>query len=123
MEAQPDKTATATIELLEHRLRRIEYILSGDEEASNVLQQAAAQGKECNINARISKLEDALSNLSSKSRVIQDLLRLCEDHPIGSLEAVVTNSMDRRSLSRPVPANCRKGCSDFAHGSRDTCGY
>ncbi|MCJ1298457.1 hypothetical protein MMC08_001247 [Hypocenomyce scalaris] len=81
MEAQPDKTATATIELLEHRLRRIEYILSGDEEASNVLQQAAAQGKECNINARISKLEDALSNLSSKSRVIQDLLRLYARYP------------------------------------------
>ena len=82
MEAQPDKTAIATIELLEHRLRRIEYILSGDEEAPNVLQQAAAQGKECSINVRISKLEDALSNLSSKSRVIQDLLRLCEDRPI-----------------------------------------
>ncbi|SLM34782.1 hypothetical protein LPUS_03732 [Lasallia pustulata] len=76
METLSDKAATETIERLEHRLRSIEYILSGDDEAASVLQQAAARGKGCTTQARITRLENALSNLSSKIPVVQDLLRL-----------------------------------------------
>lgn len=79
METLSDKAATETIERLEHRLRSIEYILSGDDEAASVLQQAAARGKGCTTQARITRLENALSNLSSKIPVVQDLLRLRED--------------------------------------------
>ncbi|KAI4135766.1 MAG: hypothetical protein LQ347_000401 [Umbilicaria vellea] len=71
-----DKTATVTIELLEYRLRRIEFVLSGNEEAQSVLQQAAAQGKGFTTHARITRLEEALSKLSSKSTIVDQLLRL-----------------------------------------------
>jgi hypothetical protein len=65
-----DKTASETIDLLEARLRRIEFAACGQvEDASTVnVQPSAIQ--------RLGKLESSLHQLASKSRVVQDLLRL-----------------------------------------------
>lgn len=111
-----DKTATVTIELLEYRLRRIEFVLSGNEEAQSVLQQAAAQGKGFTTHARITRLEEALSKLSSKSTIVDQLLRLredtCDEAPLSS-----TNFADRCPLSRSVPAHGARGNPNIAHNS------
>lgn len=116
MDPPSDKTATATIELLEYRLRRIEFVLSGYEEAQSVLQQAAAQGKGFTTHARITRLENAFSKLSSKSTVVEELLRLredtCDEVPLSS-----TNFTDRRPLSRSVPAHGTRGNPNIAHNS------
>ncbi|PMD14212.1 hypothetical protein NA56DRAFT_399078 [Hyaloscypha hepaticicola] len=75
MENTFDKTAIETIELLQARLRRIEYAVCGqvDESALSSNKQSATQ--------RLTALEHSLHQLASKSRVVQDLLRLHSRHP------------------------------------------
>jgi hypothetical protein len=70
MENTFDKTAVETIDLLEARLRRLEYVVSGQVDESALLsnKKSAAQ--------RLATLEHSLHQLASKSRVVQDLLRL-----------------------------------------------
>jgi hypothetical protein len=70
MENTLDKTAVETIDLLEARLRRIEYAVCGrvDESALSSNKKSATQ--------RLAALEHSLHQLASKSRVVQDLLRL-----------------------------------------------
>ena len=72
MESTFDKTATETIDLLEARLRRIEYAVSGQTgEAVGSTQNSTAP-----VAKRLADLEQSLHQLASKSRVIQDLLTL-----------------------------------------------
>lgn len=75
MESTFDKTAIETIDLLEARLRRIEYAVCGqvDEALMSSDKGSAAQ--------RLQNLEHSLHQLASKSRVVQDLLRLHARHP------------------------------------------
>jgi hypothetical protein len=70
MENTFDKTAVETIDLLEARLRRIEYVVCGqvDEPTLTDSKKSAAQ--------RLAAIEYSLHHLASKSRVVQDLLRL-----------------------------------------------
>lgn len=67
MENTFDKTAVETIDLLEARLRRIEYALGGSQVQADSKLSAAR---------RITNLEHTLHQLASKSSVVQDLLRL-----------------------------------------------
>lgn len=70
MERTFDKTAIETIDLLEARLRRIEYAVCGHvEKATNTTNTISA------VN-RLGQLEHSLHQLASKSRVVQDLLKL-----------------------------------------------
>ncbi|TAQ84551.1 hypothetical protein B7494_g7129 [Chlorociboria aeruginascens] len=69
-----DKTATETIELLEARLRRIEYAISGRQ-----VEYPVPSNQQASAASRLTDLEHSLHQLASKSRVIQDLLRLRED--------------------------------------------
>jgi hypothetical protein len=67
-----DKTAIETIDLLEARLRRIEYAVSGQVgEAPGSTPDSTAP-----IAKRLADVEQSLYQLASKSRVIQDLLML-----------------------------------------------
>jgi len=70
-----DKTAVHTIELLEARLRRIEYALYGH------VDPATAASTEASAAERLANLEHALHQLTVKSRVLQDLLNLHARHP------------------------------------------
>lgn len=72
-----DKTALATIALLERRLERILFLLSGKDEAEDALQHVTTQSRDQTVYARLAKVEAGLSKLSSKSPVIRDLLDLC----------------------------------------------
>ncbi|KAF8846679.1 hypothetical protein BDZ45DRAFT_666701 [Acephala macrosclerotiorum] len=70
-----DKTATETIDLLEARLRRIEYAV-----CSQINETSASIGKPP-VAQRLASLEHGLHQLASKSRVIQDLLRIHSRYP------------------------------------------
>lgn len=70
MEHTFDETALETIELLEARLRRIEYAVCGEADKVSLTKRDVPASK------RLSELEHALHQLASKSRVVQDLLRL-----------------------------------------------
>jgi len=73
-----DKIALDTLGLLSYRLRRIEFLLTGSDEGQEQLHQAAAQGRDYGIHARLAGLENNLARLSSKSAIIQGLLKLCK---------------------------------------------
>ncbi|KAH7342232.1 hypothetical protein BKA65DRAFT_503697 [Rhexocercosporidium sp. MPI-PUGE-AT-0058] len=75
MEHTFDQTATETIDLLEARLRRIEFAISGQNEHAPSSTNAASATQ------RLASLEHSLHQLASKSRVIQELLRLHSKHP------------------------------------------
>jgi hypothetical protein len=64
-----DKTASVTIDLLEARLKRIEYAVCGHVDGATI-------SSEENATKRLADLEHFLHQLALKSRVVQDLLRL-----------------------------------------------
>lgn len=71
MEHTFDTTATETIELLEARLRRIEYAVSG-----HVADALHSSKHKSPATQRLADLEHALHQLASRSRVVQELLKL-----------------------------------------------
>ncbi|KAF4621884.1 hypothetical protein G7Y89_g14459 [Cudoniella acicularis] len=75
MENTFDQTAVETIDLLEARLRRIEYAVCGH------VEDAAIAGQKTSAIKRLSSLEHSLHQLASKSRVVQDLLKLHSRYP------------------------------------------
>jgi hypothetical protein len=70
MENTFDQTAVETIDLLEARLQRIEYAVCYP------IDEASLSSNKESATIRLQKLEHSLHQLASKSRVIQDLLRL-----------------------------------------------
>ena len=73
-----EQTARETVNLLEQRLRRIEYFLTGQDPAHESLQEAAAGGRDRTVLTRLSNVEDGLAKLASYSPVVNDLLKLCK---------------------------------------------
>ena len=71
------KTALATLDSLEERLRKVQWYLSGsDEVEDDTLQEVTAQGHDHTVHARLARLENGLGKLSSRSSVVRDLLKL-----------------------------------------------
>ncbi|KAG4031109.1 hypothetical protein MFRU_010g02340 [Monilinia fructicola] len=72
-----DKTASETIDLLAARLRRIEHAVCGHIDTTSITTS------DVSISAyeRLADLEHVLHGLASKSRVIQDLLKLHAKYP------------------------------------------
>ena len=64
-----DKTAVETIDLLEARLRRIEFALRGQTDVTPYDGKTSAA-------KRLADLEHSLHHLASKSKVVQELLSL-----------------------------------------------
>lgn len=72
------ETATIpTLSALEHRLRRLEYYLSGSTtNDSSILQPITSKGRDKTVSARLTRLEHGLATLSNRSRTVRDLLQL-----------------------------------------------
>jgi DNA mismatch repair ATPase MutS len=70
MESSLDQIADETIELLEARLQRIEYAVTGQRVQGAVKDDARPAIK------RLEDLERSLNRLVTKSRVMQDLLKI-----------------------------------------------
>ena len=75
---EEDGKLLGTIELLEHRMQRIEFVLSGNDTPQEILQRTALQGKGQAVPAKLDHLETALRNLSFNSNSARDMLNLCE---------------------------------------------
>ena len=78
MSDSEQKTALATIDLLERRLQRINFLLSENAETES-LKDIAAQGKNQTVLARLAEIENGLGKLASKSPALGDLLKLRMD--------------------------------------------
>ncbi len=81
MENTFDKTAIEMIELLQARLRRIECAVCGE------VDESALVSNKHSATQRLTALEHSLHQLASKSRVLQDLLRL-RKYPVAILNSV-----------------------------------
>lgn len=67
-----------TIDLLQYRLQRLEYLLTGSDDGQDELRNIAAQGKDHGVLARLAKVESELARLASKSSFVNDILQLRE---------------------------------------------
>ena len=65
-----------TIELLQYRLQRIEFLLTGSDDGQEQLHEVAARGRDHGVLARLAKVESDLTRLASKSTLVHDLLSL-----------------------------------------------
>ena len=75
MSETPTKTAQATLDSLESRLRKVQWYLSGSDgdKVEDTLRGLTADDT---VHARLVRLEKDLGKLSSRSSVVQDLLKL-----------------------------------------------
>ena len=76
MDNNSNKTAFETLSSLGDRLRRLEWYLSGTDEAGSTLQQVVDQGKNNTVQVRLGKLENDLDGLSARSPAAHGLLKL-----------------------------------------------
>ncbi|KAL8992814.1 MAG: hypothetical protein Q9169_006815 [Polycauliona sp. 2 TL-2023] len=81
MTQQADETDVDAIENLEARLRRLEYHLSGSDDAEPALEAAVSRGRDHTVMARLSTLERTLHNMSERSPVIHNLLQMQHAYP------------------------------------------
>ena len=78
MEDTFDKTASDTINYLETRLRRIEFVLNGSSDSNeHVEKRNAGEGS---VTERLAVLEGTLNRLYSKSTVAKEILDLRKLH-------------------------------------------
>ncbi|KAL8952063.1 MAG: hypothetical protein Q9222_002015 [Ikaeria aurantiellina] len=92
MDNDAHTTALATLENLQARLQRIEYYLSGSDEAQQPLEAAISKGKDQSIASRLTFLERTLHTMRERSPVVHDLLQLQSAYPtlFDSLDSDVT---------------------------------
>lgn len=79
MSTETDAVASATIELLEGRLHRLEYLLTGETQWTG--QPSAAPKTESlddTVARRLDKLENTLNSLSKSNPAVRDVLQLCK---------------------------------------------
>lgn len=70
------KTALVTLASLDARLQKVQWYLSGSDEADDILRGVISQGRDHTIQTRLARLESNLSKLCSRSPVVRDLLKL-----------------------------------------------
>ena len=73
-----------TIELLGHRLRRIEFYLDGSDGVHNTLQSVTPGSKDSTVHARLARMKRALGELAFKSQPVHDILSLRMKSPLYS---------------------------------------
>ncbi|KAL8751087.1 MAG: hypothetical protein Q9199_006653 [Rusavskia elegans] len=81
MTQQAYERAMDSIENLEARLRRLEYYLSGSDDAQPPLEAAVSKGRDHTVMARLSTLEHTLHDMSERSSVVHDLLQIQHAYP------------------------------------------
>lgn len=69
-------TGITTLENLQYRLQRLEYFISGSDNAQEPLEAVISKGREHNITSQLAKLEKTLHSLSEQSPIIDELLQL-----------------------------------------------
>ncbi|KAL8653872.1 MAG: hypothetical protein Q9210_001846 [Variospora velana] len=78
---QTHDTSITTLENLQYRLQRLEYFISGSDNAQEPLEGVISKGREHNITSQLAKLEKTLHSLSEQSPIIDELLQLQAAYP------------------------------------------
>ena len=78
MDLEDEAIASATVELLEERLRRLTYLVTGETNWTGVPSSPAKpRNLDDTVSRRLARLESELEKLSRKVPVVQEVLRLC----------------------------------------------
>lgn len=109
MSSDSDKTALATLDSLENRLRKVEWYLSGSDSPAGPLQQVASQGKDSTVQVRLARLENNMQNLSKSSPDIDKLVKLRQS---GSC-SLAAASADKYDLDARYPDLFHPSTSDI----------
>ncbi|KAL8838189.1 MAG: hypothetical protein Q9170_002232 [Blastenia crenularia] len=99
MNRQIHQTALDTLDDLQYRLQRLEYFVSGSDDAQNSLENVVSRGREHSITARLAKLEHTLHSLSERSPVIHELLQLDEIAAVVAAHATLYPTTVSRLIS------------------------
>jgi hypothetical protein len=79
MSTETDAIASATIELLEGRLHRLEYLLTGETQWTGQPSAAPKTGSlDDTVARRLNQLENTLNSLSKSNPAVRDVLQLCK---------------------------------------------
>lgn len=82
MAAEGDAIASATVELLEERLRRLTYLVTGETNWAGVpTSPPKPHSIDDTISRRLARLESGLEKLSKNVPVVQEVLQLHDRHP------------------------------------------
>ena len=77
MSAPTDEVALETIELLESRLRRVQFLLTGDSDSVDAVRyQTNDSAKDQTVGSRLSKLELEFDRLCARSDTVKDIIKL-----------------------------------------------
>ena len=121
MSETPTKTAHATLDSLEARLRKVQWYLSGNDgdKVEDTLRGVRADDT---VQARLVRLEKDLGKLSSRSAVVRDLLKL-RWYPLSNCifltnKALINRCFLSRSLS-PYNNHRRPHHPIYARNSRN----
>lgn len=109
MSSDSDKAALATLDSLENRLRKVEWYMSGSDNAAGPLQQVASQGKDSTVQARLARLENNMQNLSTTSPDIDKLVKLRQ-----SSSSFLAASTDKHDLDARYPNLFHLSTSDIS---------
>lgn len=91
MSLENESIAGATLELLEARLNRIEYLLTGKTEWTGKPSPAPKlQSLEATVARRLVSLEKKLDILSGEHLVVRNILKLCESQAPSRTHLIVS---------------------------------
>ncbi|KAF7503487.1 hypothetical protein GJ744_003678 [Endocarpon pusillum] len=101
MEAAADSaSALATLNMLEERLHRIEFLLHGASNALGIPDSAPTQSAgDDAVSTRLANLENHLSRLASRNSIIQDVLDIYKHYPDLFVPAAETRPPSTQDIS------------------------
>ncbi|KAL8926230.1 MAG: hypothetical protein Q9208_003133 [Pyrenodesmia sp. 3 TL-2023] len=94
------ESALASLDNLQYRLRRLEYFISGSDNAQESLAAVVSKSREYNITSRLTKLEHTLHSISVKFPIIEELLQLEAAYPTLFHPSLSDNDAIPSTLSR-----------------------
>lgn len=107
MSTETDAVASATIELLEGRLNRLEYLLTGETQwTGQPCSAPKTDSLDDTVARRLNKLEDILNSLSKSNPAVRNVLQLCRLHlnmVSSGVCCLLTQDKSRLPLPRSVP--------------------
>ncbi|MCJ1433489.1 hypothetical protein MMC27_002851 [Xylographa pallens] len=104
-----DKIAVETLGLLESRLQRLAFYITGANELDSLDEKHFADAKAESIQARLQQAEDRLQRLASTSQVVEEILSLYRNH--ANIFPGASETAEQAAFSNPERLSIIKSCA------------